>query len=119
MGLFRWYFRRPEPSAPQRATVSFDDKTVTCRWPDGVVEALDWADLRAVLIRTTDAGPAGDDMFWVLKGGPADCVVPSESAGIDRLMARLQRLPGFDHDAAIRATYSTDNREFVCWKGFK
>jgi hypothetical protein len=98
------------------ASVWFDDKSVTSRRLDGVVEVLAWADLRAVTIRTTDAGPAGDDVFWVLKGAAADCVLPSETPGMDELAARLRSLSGFAHDAAIQAMCSTDNREFLCWE---
>lgn len=102
--------------SPRRATVTFDEDAVTCRRRRGLVEAVRWADLRAVAIRTTDAGPAVDDVFWVLDGGASGCVVPSEAEGMDLLLQRLQRLPGFDNPAVIQAMSCTDNQEFLCWQ---
>jgi hypothetical protein len=110
------FFRRRTRSTPQRATVSFDDESVTCRRPNGLVEVVRWADLNAVFIHTTDAGPFIDDVFWVLAGGESGCVVPSEAEGMDQLLKRLQQLPNFDNSAVIEAMSSTENREFLCWQ---
>jgi hypothetical protein len=114
MGLFS-FLRRRKSSTPS-ATVSFDAESVTCRRPGGAVETVRWSDLRAVLIHTTDVGPAVDDVFWVLVGNGSGCVIPSEADGANRLLERLQQLPNFDYDAAIQAMSSTDNWEFLCWK---
>jgi hypothetical protein len=113
--LLAWFDRLRRPS-PGVAVVSFDDDAVTCQRPDGLVETLRWADLRSVTILTTDQGPRVDDVFWVLEGEATGCVVPSESAGMDRLLVRLQQLPGFDNDAVIRAMGSADDAEFPCWR---
>src|SRR4051794_5572709 len=115
MGWFD-FFRRRVPSTPSCATVTFDDDGVTCRRPDGLVEAVRWADLQIVLIQTIDAGPAVDDVFWVLGGGDSGCVVHSEAEGMNLLLERLQRLPGFDNNAVIQAMSCTENQNFVCWK---
>jgi hypothetical protein len=114
----RWleFFRRPASASPLRATVSFDDQSVTCRRPGGFVETVRWSDLRTVSIQTTDRGPAADDVFWVLAGGDSGCVVPSEAEGMDLLLQRLQRLPAFDNNAAIAAMSCAENREFQCWQ---
>lgn len=112
MGLFDWFRGRPTPPT---ATVSFDEAGVRCERPSGLVESVRWSDLRVVLIRTTDAGPAVVDVFWVLVGRDSGCVVPSEAVGTNALLERLQRLPGFDNQAFIDAMTSTENREFVCW----
>jgi hypothetical protein len=98
------------------AVVSFDDELVRCQRPGGLVETVKWSDLRAVLIQTTDAGPLADDVFWILAGEESGCVVPSEAAGMERLLERLQQLPGFDNQALIEAMGSTDNRRFLCWQ---
>ena len=79
------FFRRRAPATPQRAIVTFDDESVICRRPGGLVETVRWSDLQIVYIQTTDAGPFGDDIFWVLGGVESGCVVPSESEGMDRL----------------------------------
>jgi hypothetical protein len=75
-----------------------------------------WSDLQVVFIQTTDAGPAVDDVFWVLGAGESGCVVPSEADGMSLLVERLQRLPNFDNSAVIQAMSCSENREFLCWK---
>src|SRR5205823_2847608 len=121
MGLFD-FFRKPRPArpaTPARAAVRFDEEAVVCTRPNGVTERVRWADLRAVLIRTTAAGPAVDDLFWVLVGRNAEsgCVVPSEAVGCDRLLERLQGLPGFDNHAVILASQCVEEQTFRCWEG--
>jgi hypothetical protein len=63
------------------SVVRFDERSVTCRRPDGLVETVRWDDLRAVLVMTTSNGPAVDDVYWVLAGESSGCVVPSEAEG--------------------------------------
>ena len=109
-------FRRRVPATPHRATVSFDEESVVCRRPDGLVETVRWSDLQIVFIRTTDAGPAVDDVLWVLGAGESGCVIPSEADGMGLLMERLQCLPNFDNDAVVLAMSCSENREFLCWK---
>ena len=113
LDLFR---RLVKPKTPARAAVSFDDLSVRCRRPDGLVETVRWAELRAVVIHTTDAGPFVEDVFWVLAGDQSDCVIPSDAVGMKPLLNRMQELPGFDNAAVIEAMGSTDNREFLCWQ---
>ena len=115
MGWFA-FFRKLAFASRQRATVSFDDESVTCSLRGGLVETVQWSDLQVVYIQTTGAGPALDDVFWVLGGGKSGCVVPSEAEGVDLLLPRLQRLPNFDNQAVIEAMSCTENREFVCWR---
>ena len=115
MGLFD-FFRRIVRVTSQRAVVSFDDESVTCRRSNGLLEVVRWSDLKMVFIETTDAGPAVDDVFWVLAGFESGCVVPSETEGMNLLMERLQRLPNFDNHAVIQAMSSTENRTFLCWQ---
>lgn len=107
--------RRPILSRP---VVLSDDEAVTCVRPGGHTESVAWADLAAVLIRTTSGGPFVDDLFWVLvaQGAASGCVVPSEAEGRDRLLNRLQLLPGFDSGAVILAAQCTDDRSFLCWQ---
>ena len=97
------------------AAVTFDDRGVTLRHPDGRAEFVGWSDLRAVAVETTDAGPIAEDVFFVLRGGAGVCRVPQGAAGCDELLARLQELPGFDHEPVIRAMSSAGNASFACW----
>jgi hypothetical protein len=67
---------------------------------------------------TTDEGPVGDDFIWMLHAGDGTgCVLSLERASENGLLERLQRLPGFDNAAVIRASGSTQWAEFVCWEG--
>ncbi len=121
MGLFNFFRRRPPPppTTPARAVVEFDEEAITCTRPGGLTERVRWADLGAVLIQTTGAGPGVDDLFWVLVGRKAasGCVVPSEAVGCDRLLERLQALPGFDNEAVVLACQCVEERTFLCWEG--
>jgi len=59
-----------------------------------------------------------EDVFFLLIGsdGKSGCVVPQSAEDCDKLIARLQKLDGFDNAALIKAMSSTDNAKFVCWK---
>ena len=98
------------------AVVQFDEEAVTCTRPNGHTECVRWSELRAVLIHTTGDGPAVDDLFWVLVGRDKGCVVPSEAQGCDRLLARLQQLPGFDNKAVILASQCVEEQHFLFWE---
>jgi len=118
MGLFDFFIRRKQAAtqACQQCAVDLDDLGVTCRRPNGTVESIKWAELRAVIIQTTSQGPFVDDIFWVLVGETGGCVVPSESVGIGGLIKRLQALQGFDNEAMIQAMTCTSDKEFLCWR---
>ena len=103
-------------SSQRSSVVEFDDLSISCRRPSGLIETVRWDDLRAVFIQTTADGPAVDDVFWVRAGEKSGCVVPSEAEGCDKLVERLQRLPGFDNAAVIEAMTCTEDRQFVCWR---
>lgn len=103
-----------EPEA--QFIVRLTDAGVSCHRPDGLVESVAWADLRAVLIETNDSGPFLMDVFWILIGSQSGCVVPQGATGEDELLGRLQQLPGFDNQALIDAMLSTDNQRFLCWE---
>lgn len=104
------------PFRKKRTCVKFDEQTIVCHYSNGRTEAIRWTDLREVSIRTTDDGPFVDDLFWILKSAAADCIVPSEAVGVQELLIRLQQLPGFDHQAVIRAATTTEDATFLCWQ---
>jgi hypothetical protein len=92
------------------------DSGVECTAPNGNVESVEWKDLQKIEIVTTDQGPFLPDVFWVLHGSQAGCVVPHGSDGEKELLDRLQKLPGFRNEAVIEAMSSTENRRFLCWE---
>lgn len=97
--------------------MTFDEDAVT-RWkPDGAVQRVRWDDLVAVAVVTSGGGPWEDDVLWMLtaREGVEGCTVPGQAAGTEQLLERLQRLPGFDDEAVIRAMGSTEFAFFPCW----
>jgi hypothetical protein len=48
--------------------------------------------------------------------GKSGCAIPQFSEGFQSLLVRLQKLPGFDNDAVIKAMSTTSDGRFVCWK---
>jgi hypothetical protein len=80
------------------------------------MEVVYWDDLVEISIITTDEGPFVDDVFWILSGSTSGCLAPSEAEGTKELLSKLQQLPGFDNEAAIRAMGSTSNAKFLCWQ---
>jgi hypothetical protein len=99
--------------------VSFEvDERGARRLEDGaLIEQVVWDDLVGVDIVTTDAGPAVEDVFFVLHGKDGKgCVVPQDVAVAKALLERLQKLPDFDNGKVIEAMGSVGNARFVCWK---
>jgi hypothetical protein len=95
--------------------VTWNEEAVTRPLPGGEEQKLAWSALKRVKILTTDTGPLTTDFYFVLEGGDGkSLVVPQEEAGA--LLERLQRLPGFDNEAFILATASSENAEFLCWE---
>jgi hypothetical protein len=101
---------------PDRVSVTAE--VVTRFRPDGVQETVRWDDLAEVGIITTDEGPWSEDVLWLLIGsdGKSGCAVPQGAEGADELLVALQKLPGFDNEAVIKAMGSTSNAKFLCWR---
>jgi len=98
-------------------TIQIDDTGVRRELAGGRIESVNWADLLEVSIVTTSDGPFAEDVFFVLEGpSGCGCAVPRTAAESSVLLERLQRLPGFDNQAVIRAMTSTDENKFVCWR---
>ena len=97
-------------------TVEVGDEWIICRRSATRQEGVRWADLKAVLIETTDQGPFHNDVFWVLVGETSRCVVPQEAEGSQQLLAKLLTLAGFDSSVVVEAMGSAENRTFVCWR---
>lgn len=103
-----------DPESEWVVTVS--ETRVSCQRPNGLVESVEWDDLKVVLIETTDEGPFAIDVFWMLAGEKSGCVVPLGATGEAEMVARLQTLPNFNNEAFLEAMSSTENRRFICWQ---
>jgi len=111
MGFFDRFKRKP-------ASVRFDDDGVVHQTARGTVETIRWDELDEVGILTTDDGPWGDDVYWMLLavGRTHGCGIRSTTAGMDALLTRLQQLPGFDNKAVILAMGCAAEASFLCWR---
>jgi hypothetical protein len=107
---------RPQLMPESLCIVRVFESGVECTAPNGDVESVEWKNLQKIEIVTTDQGPFRPDVFWVLHGSQAGCVVPQGADGEKELLDRLQKLPGFRNEAVIEAMSSTENRRFLCWE---
>ena len=100
-------------------SVVFDQERVTRTMANGKVETINWTELCEIESITTNKGPFVDDVFWLLVSKEGGVAIPSETAGLDQLLLRLQELPGFDNAQVILAMGCTDNASFIVWKDKK
>lgn len=100
---------------PAREQVICDDEKVVRTRTNGETESIRWDKLESVEIMTTDEGPFGTDLFWLLRSSEGGCAVPSDADGCEEMLARLQELPGFDNCGVVAAMGSTDNHCFQVW----
>lgn len=120
--LFVWIQRRRElrhgHSFPKSRVfvVEMDEEWIRCHRPEGKTEQVRLSDLQAVIIETTDQGPAICDVFWILVGNGSGCVIPQDAINGKELLDRLQELPEFDNKKVIEAMGSSENARFLCWK---
>lgn len=68
-----------------------------------------------ISIITTSRGPLYPDFFWLLESNSSITIVPSEGPD-ENFLSRVQKMPGFDNDAVIKAATSSTDDIFVCWK---
>lgn len=100
--------------------VTFDDRTITARHPNGDTRTIGWDELTLVGIKTTDEGPFVADVFWGLHGpdGKPQVIYPQGATGDEGLLKEMQRrLADFDDRQLIEAMGSTRNAFFVIWQG--
>lgn len=99
-------------------TVTHDDEAISVTFPDGHTRSVNWNVLTKIVIRTTDEGPAVDDVFWDLYvGDDLELTYPQHADSDRRLLNAMQeRLRGFDNEVVIGAMGSTGNANFTAWE---
>ncbi|MEP7220638.1 MAG: hypothetical protein ABI876_17060 [Bacteroidota bacterium] len=100
----------------EQYVVEISDAGISCTLPDGERQTVAWSDLKEVAIETNDSGPWGMDFLWVLTGDSSQCIIPQGATGEQELVDHMMAMPGFDYDAFISATTSTDVARFPCWQ---
>lgn len=74
---------------------------------------VNWPDVGAVTMITTDKGPWEDDLFYHIAYSGGDLTLPSQAGGMEDWVGKLTALPGFDLDAYAQAIASAQNNSFV------
>lgn len=73
--------------------------------------------LISVDIVTNAVGSGVADLHWVLSDESQQRVaIPGSATDADKLLDTLGALPGFDHDAIVRAMKSRSNDRFPVWR---
>ncbi len=101
-----------------RFVVRVTDGAIINERPEGTIERVALDALAAVLIETTNTGPWGADVWWLLIGADlqSGCVFPMGATGEHEVLKALQQLPGFDNEAFIEAMACTEDGRFLCWQ---
>jgi len=111
MSIFKHLFQEKKQDE-----VIFDDFSISRKMSNGKIENIKWSELRQIQIITTDKGKTFDDAFWLLIGESTGCSIPNQSIGANKLLQKMQMLPGFDNTKVIEAMNSTGNNKYICWK---
>lgn len=98
--------------------IEADDERIGVVDPRGDAKVISFARLSRVVIETTDNGPFGDDVWWLLLGPDQKVAVrfPQSAEGEQAAVEQLLKLPGFDFDAMISAMGSSDQGFFPVWR---
>ena len=98
--------------------VSFNENTIVCVRPDGVVDQVDWSDLEAVTLEATLAEHPEPQHIWIMWGveRKSGCVFPGRAEGSSEIVEEMKRrLPDFDHKAFVTALNSAEHKTYVIW----
>ncbi len=99
----------------KRFKVQFDRYTVWCSKPTGEVSAIEWCELRTIL-HDSMPGHDGTLSLWVLQGNGQLCVIPEGALGLDELLKKLQRIPGFKMPDQGEVSKDGDRTTVTCWQ---
>lgn len=99
--------------------VEFDEAALIFSRDGTPIDSMRWDETREIAIKTTDEGPASEDVFFEFIGSdPSHSIsLPQTAEGVETLLEGLKQMPGFNNQAVIDAMASTRNARFVCWKG--
>ena len=67
-------------------------------------------------VETTDQGPFGEDVFWILKRGQTRIRIGDPHPVFKMLLDRFDALNGFDWGPFTEAMSCAENHYFVCWR---
>jgi hypothetical protein len=116
-GVVLLIYLEPRLRRREVETVQVDDVGIL-RVEGSIREEIRWEAVTEIKIITTNAGPYGEDVFFVLTGtGGKGCLVPHAAAVRTKLLEALQvRFPNLDDAAVIAAMGCTSNNTFLLWE---
>lgn len=109
---WRWRERQTESEA-----VSFDEREIIRKVPDGSVERINWQDVARISIITTDDGPWDEDAYWVFEDEQRQngCMIGNGADGFPELLEHITKFEGFNEITVIEAMGCVSNKHFVVW----
>jgi hypothetical protein len=96
--------------------VIMTEEGVACEHPRRKREYVKWDEINEIGIVTTDEGPFAPDVWLLLIGDGKGVSIPQGAKGWEGLYDRVSRFQGFDYESVIKASVSTENARFICWK---
>ncbi|HWS61589.1 MAG TPA: hypothetical protein VN325_02450 [Steroidobacteraceae bacterium] len=115
-GIALLIYLEPRLRRREVETVQVDDVGIL-RVDGSIREEVRWEAIAEIKIITTNTGPYGEDVFFVLTGaGGKGCLVPHAAAVRTKLLEALQARFPIDDAAVIAAMGCTSNNSFLLWK---
>jgi hypothetical protein len=104
------------PNPEGQFIVIMTERGVACEHPRRKRECVEWDEINEIGILTTDEGPFAPDFWLLLIGDGKGVSVPQGAKRYEELYDRISRFPGFNYESVIKASVSTENARFICWK---
>lgn len=96
--------------------VEVDERQITYLGPHGGA-SMSINEIERIKVRTTPDGPMTSDFFWEFNDAQGQFLtIPGDAENAPALFDALTALPGADYEAVIRASGSTERREFLVWE---
>ncbi|MEO0918337.1 MAG: hypothetical protein AAFY31_15355 [Pseudomonadota bacterium] len=96
--------------------VEVDERQITYLGPHGG-GSISINEIARVLVRTTAKGPMQSDFHWEFSDLDGQSLsIPGDAENASALFDALTVLPGADYEAVIRASGSTDVKDFLVWE---
>lgn len=115
-GRIRNWLEKKSPNPLRQTRCAFDGDTITADGPFARRVSIRVQDIHEIGIKTTDAGPFVEDVFWLINRDAEALHIPQQSPVFKVLMDRFGSLEGFDWPSFTEAMACTDCRYFLCWR---
>jgi hypothetical protein len=98
--------------------VTVTEKNISCLALNQAKQVLSINNIDTIEIRTTGEGPCAPDLFFVLKAGPAEMLIPQGAIGFesDKAFDFFKQFEGFDYEQMVASITCTELKIFNCWE---